>query len=55
MEQFASDVQNHLFQEAVLSENSIRLGIRVGGQNGAESPAQTEQWYCWLCRRRIIF
>src|SRR5262249_51488790 len=27
------DVQNHLFQEAVLSENSIRLGVRVGRQN----------------------
>ena len=26
------DVQNHLFQEAVLSENSIRLGIRVSGE-----------------------
>ena len=21
----------------------------------AESPAKTEQWWCWLCRRRIIF
>src|SRR5215468_10730226 len=35
----------------------VRLGVRDHHTRslGAESPAQTEQWCCWLCRRRIIF
>src|SRR4051794_30532962 len=34
----------------------VRLGVRdlYTRSLGAESPAQTEQWCCWLCRRRII-
>ena len=41
-----------------------RRPIGAGGGRGAvvttrslceESPAQTEQWRCWFCRRRIIF
>src|SRR5262249_44680646 len=35
----------------------VRLGVRDHHTRSvcAESPAQTEQWCCWLCRRRIIF
>src|SRR5262249_50862295 len=35
----------------------VRLGVRAHHTRslGAESPAQTAQWCCWLCRRRIIF
>ena len=35
----------------------VRLGVRDHHTRSlcAESPAQTEQWWCWLCRRRIIF
>src|SRR6516162_7248973 len=34
-----------------------RLGVRDHHTRSlcAESPAQTEQWCCWLCRRRNIF
>ena len=34
----------------------VRLGVRGHHTRSvcAESPAQTEQWCCWLCRRRII-
>src|SRR6516165_1963305 len=34
-----------------------RLGVRDYHTRSvcAESPAQTEQWCCWLCRRPIIF
>ena len=35
----------------------VRLGIRDHHTRSlcAESPAQTAQWCCWFCRRRIIF
>ena len=35
----------------------VRLGVRDHHTRSlcAESPAQTEQWCCWLCRRRLIF
>jgi transposase len=35
----------------------VRLGVPDHHTRSlcAESPAQTEQWCCWLCRRRIIF
>src|SRR5262249_16846216 len=35
----------------------VRLDVRDHHTRslGTESPAQTEQWGCWLCRRRIIF
>src|SRR6516165_10753750 len=35
----------------------VRLGVRDHHTRSvcAESPAQTEQWCCWLCRRGIIF
>jgi hypothetical protein len=35
----------------------VKLGVRDHHTRSlcAESPAQTEQWCCWLCRRRIIF
>src|SRR6516225_8145691 len=35
----------------------VRLGVRDHHTRSlcAESPAQTAQWCCWLCRRRIIF
>jgi hypothetical protein len=35
----------------------VRLGVRAHhtGSLCAESPAQTEQWCCWLCRRPTIF
>src|SRR6516165_4565643 len=35
----------------------VRLGVRDHHTRSlcAESPAQTAQWRCWLCRRRIIF
>src|SRR6516225_856939 len=34
-----------------------RLGVRDHHTRSvcAQSPAQTEQWCCWFCRRRIIF
>ena len=35
----------------------VRLGVRDHHTRSlcTQSPAQTEQWCCWLCRRRIIF
>jgi len=35
----------------------VRLGVRDHHTRFlcAESPAQTAQWCCWFCRRRIIF
>jgi len=35
----------------------VRLGVRHHHRRSlcAESPAQTVQWCCWFCRRRITF
>ena len=41
----------------LIRSKPVRLGVRDHHTRSvcAESPAQTAQWCCWLCRRRIIF
>jgi hypothetical protein len=40
---------------SAIGTSASAIAAAIARWLGAESPAQTEQWCCWLYRRRIIF